>query len=140
MKSMRPAYMRPPITLPERPDAAPEEPPKQNARAKKKARTESRLKSANAEHRRVYKGSDGRAITDVDVAVANVMRQLRTERGLSLNHIANVLNVSYQTVQQYEAAKTRLSASMLFRLCMFYDVDPNYFFKDVPTETSSEGE
>jgi len=48
--------------------------------------------------------------------------------GLTQEAVAAQIGVRLATVQKYEAARHRISASTLYRICRALDVRPNYFF------------
>lgn len=71
----------------------------------------------------LYDGPD-----PVDVFVGKRMRDRRLQQGLTQEAVAALIGVALATVQKYEAARHRTSASMLYRICKVLDVRPNYFF------------
>jgi transcriptional regulator with XRE-family HTH domain len=65
----------------------------------------------------------------IDVYVGMRVRESREKVGLSQAALAKQIGVSFQTVQKYETAENRISASTLFRLGQVLDVPPGYFFE-----------
>lgn len=63
-----------------------------------------------------------------DVALGKRMRALRTERGLSLEQVADVLGITYQQVQKYETGANRTAPSKLARLARLFKVPVGTFF------------
>ena len=61
--------------------------------------------------------------------VGKRMRERRLQAGLSQSAVAELLGISFQQVQKYEAADNRISASTLFRLGQGLSVPPGYFFE-----------
>jgi transcriptional regulator with XRE-family HTH domain len=56
----------------------------------------------------------------------------RREKGITQGALAKALGVTFQAVQKYETAESRISASTLYRLCQVLDVTPSYFFAGYP--------
>ena len=72
----------------------------------------------------------------IDVYVGRRMRERRLKRGLSQPALGQLLGVSFQAVQKYEAAEIRLAASTLYRLSQILRVTPGYFFEGYGREAS----
>jgi len=47
---------------------------------------------------------------------------------MSQTDVAELLGMSFQQVQKYEAATNRIAASRLFELAQIFGVKPDYFF------------
>jgi transcriptional regulator with XRE-family HTH domain len=75
----------------------------------------------------------------VDAHVGSRVRWRRMTLGLSLEWIGQALGVSYQQIQKYEGGTTRISASALFDLAHILEVSVDYFFADMPHDTSDYG-
>jgi CheY-like chemotaxis protein len=67
----------------------------------------------------------------MDVFIGKRLRESRNRRGLTLIDVGDKLGVSYQQVQKYEQAASKISASMLHRVLSLYEVDIGSFFDDV---------
>jgi len=65
----------------------------------------------------------------VDEYVGERIRQRRTMLGLTQEHLANGLQISYQQVQKYETGANRISAGRLFEIGRQLDVNISYFFE-----------
>jgi transcriptional regulator with XRE-family HTH domain len=65
----------------------------------------------------------------IDVFVGKRVRERRQRENLSQSAVADHLDVTLQSVQKYEAARHRISASTLYRLGEALGVAPGYFFK-----------
>ncbi len=50
---------------------------------------------------------------------------------LSQRKIAELLNVSPQSIQNYESGKNSLNIFYLYKIAIFLGVDVNYFFQDI---------
>lgn len=56
------------------------------------------------------------------------IRTLRKSRGENQEELGNVLGVTYQQIQKFEAATNRISAARLALIADHYGVDPEYFY------------
>lgn len=65
----------------------------------------------------------------VDIQVGNRLRLLRKARGLSQREVAEVIGVTYQQIQKYETAASRLAPSTLAEIAHHFGV-PTSFFLD----------
>ena len=72
----------------------------------------------------LYDGPD-----PIDVHVGRRMRKRRLQQGLTQEAVAAQIGVRLATVQKYEAARHRISASTLYRICKALNVGPAYFFR-----------
>ena len=54
------------------------------------------------------------------------LRELREDRDLTQQQIADMLNCKQNTYQQYESEKRQLPLSALKALCLFYKVSADY--------------
>lgn len=64
----------------------------------------------------------------VDQYVGMRVRQLRLERKLTQKQLGDQLGRTFQQVQKYENGTNRISASVLFRISVIFDVPIMYFF------------
>jgi transcriptional regulator with XRE-family HTH domain len=80
----------------------------------------------------LYDGPD-----PIDVFVGRRMPERRLLQGLTQEAIAAQIGVRLATIQKYEAARRRISASVLYGICQALDVQPDYFFA-VYKETGSD--
>ena len=55
------------------------------------------------------------------------IRDLREDRDLTQQQIAEILNCKQNTYQQYESEKRQLPLTALKILCLFYKVSADYF-------------
>jgi transcriptional regulator with XRE-family HTH domain len=69
---------------------------------------------------------------EVDIMVGRRLRRRRRHLGLTQQDIARACEVSFQQIQKYESAQTRLSVAMLWQLACVLEVDIGYFFVDLP--------
>ncbi len=54
------------------------------------------------------------------------MRDLREDKDLKQEDIAQILNITRQQYQLYESGKRKLPIDLLIKLCKFYDVSADY--------------
>lgn len=71
----------------------------------------------------------GRKADAVDRWAGGRLRVLRESRGLSLEAVGEILEVSQQQVSRYEHGHHRLSAGQIFRLARGFDVPVSWFFE-----------
>ena len=70
-----------------------------------------------------------RRSTAVDEHVGERMRARRRELGMSQQHLAQPLRMTFQQVQKYERGANRVSASRLYEAAVVLGVTPAYFFE-----------
>jgi CheY-like chemotaxis protein len=70
-------------------------------------------------------------LTTIDKYIGKQLREKRLNRGFTLACVASYLGRSYQQVQKYEQAQSRISAPLLFRLASFYGISIDKFFEGV---------
>ena len=63
----------------------------------------------------------------VDAHVGGRIRDRRTVLGLTQEHLANALNISYQQVQKYETGANRVSAGRLYAVSNFLQSEVRFF-------------
>ena len=73
----------------------------------------------------------------VDDHVGERIRERRTMMGLTQEHLAQALEISYQQVQKYETGANRVSAGRLYEIAQRLEVDVAYFFENLEPLTSS---
>ena len=59
------------------------------------------------------------------------LRELREDKDLTQQDIANILSCKQNTYQQYESGKRQLPTAALKKLCLFYGVSADYIL-DLP--------
>ena len=78
-----------------------------------------------------------RLATTVDAHVGSRIRELRRQHGMSQQHLAGELGLTFQQVQKYERGTNRVSASKLYETANVLRVPVSYFFEgleDPPIE------
>lgn len=71
----------------------------------------------------------GKLARRVDAYVGERIRERRTALGLTQDHLASALEISYQQVQKYETGANRVSAGRLYEVAKKLDVDISFFFE-----------
>lgn len=61
------------------------------------------------------------------------LRELREDRDLTQQQIAEILNCKQNTYQQYESEKRQLPLIALKKLCLFYKISADYIL-DLPSD------
>ncbi len=54
------------------------------------------------------------------------LRDIREDRNLTQQEIADLLNVKQNTYQQYESGKRQLPLQSLVKLCSYYNLSADY--------------
>lgn len=76
--------------------------------------------------------------TAIDRHVGNRLRRLRLINGVSLEKLAEIVDVAPQQIQKYEVGETRMSASRIFELSKIFGVPLTWFYDDLNAATSAE--
>lgn len=71
----------------------------------------------------------------VDAHVGERIRERRAVLGLTQEHLANALNLSYQQVQKYETGANRVSAGRLYEMAKYLNVHVSYFFESLDEDS-----
>ena len=72
----------------------------------------------------------------IDRFIGFQLRKHRQKRNMTLHDVSDALGISYQQVQKYEQAISRVSASTLYKLTKLYEIDIGNFFEEVDSEAS----
>ncbi len=79
----------------------------------------------------------GKIATRVDEFVGERIRERRTQMGMTQEHLAAALDISYQQVQKYETGANRVSAGRLYEIAQHLNVEVAFFFDGLePTAAS----
>lgn len=73
----------------------------------------------------------------IDVHVGGRVRLRRMLIGMSQEKLGDSLNLTFQQVQKYEKGANRIGAGRLYRIAQLLGVSVQFFFDDVPGESSS---
>lgn len=63
----------------------------------------------------------------IDINIGVNLREIRKSKNLTQTEVGKVLNITPQQIAKYEAGRNRISASTLYRLACYYDVDIGVF-------------
>jgi len=74
-------------------------------------------------------GHDARKPTDADRFVGQQLRQGRREMGLTQDGLAQLLGVTFQQIQKYEAGHSRMSAGRLREVAIALKKPISYFYE-----------
>ena len=69
-------------------------------------------------------------LNSIEKVIGKQLREKRLKRGLTLSAVANEIGVSYQQIQKYESAISKISASSLYQLSLLYGIGIENFLKD----------
>lgn len=64
---------------------------------------------------------------DMNKELGTWLKQKRTEKGMTLQQVADKFGVNRSTIHCYETAKHPITASMLIDICKIYDADLTEF-------------
>lgn len=73
----------------------------------------------------------------IDKFIGMQLRKERKKRKMSLTDVSENLGISYQQLQKYEQAKSRVSVSTLYTLAELYGLEMSNFFLTVGKELSA---
>jgi transcriptional regulator with XRE-family HTH domain len=73
----------------------------------------------------------------VDVTVGRRLKARRRLLGITQKGLANYCGVTFQQIQKYECAVSRVSATMLWRLACVLDVEVSYFFTGITRDRTA---
>ncbi len=79
-----------------------------------------------------------RALRETDLHVGGRIRLRRKQLGLSMQALAESVNVTFQQIQKYEIGHNRIGSSQLSRLARTLNVPVQYFFEGLPGEKAFE--
>ena len=70
-------------------------------------------------------------VKKVNKRIGLKLKSRREEVGLTLQHVALAIGVSYQQIQKYESGNNRISAARLYFLAKILNVNVNFFFQEM---------
>jgi transcriptional regulator with XRE-family HTH domain len=76
--------------------------------------------------------------TAIDKHVGKRLRLLRQINEISLEKLAEIVDVAPQQIQKYEIGETRISASRIFELSKIFGVPLAWFYDDLEAAISAE--
>lgn len=69
--------------------------------------------------------TDPRSVTEVDEEIGARIRARRQELGFPQSHVAELVGITFQQLQKYEAGQNRVSAATLLRVAAALRVEPS---------------
>jgi two-component system response regulator len=79
-------------------------------------------------------------VSTIDKFIGKQIREKRRKRGMTLLEVANKLGLSYQQIQKYEQAVTKVPVTTLYKLSVLYGVKMNQFFDEIDLLSSKRDE
>ena len=79
----------------------------------------------------------GKEINNIDRYISKQLHEMRVKKRLTLACVAAHIGKSYQQVQKYERAQTKISASVLYELASFYEIRMDKFFSGIEDEKNA---
>lgn len=80
------------------------------------------------------------SFSTIDKHIGHQLRKIRKKRGLTLLAVSSKVGISYQQIQKYELADTKISASTLYKLAKLYDVDIKSFFEGIKEHSKNSSQ
>jgi len=74
----------------------------------------------------------------VDINVGRKLAERRLALGYNQSQLARSVGLTFQQIQKYEKASNRVSASKLWEMAQFLDVDVAFFFENLGGERPVE--
>ncbi len=71
---------------------------------------------------------------NADKIIGERIRELRINKGLSRNQLAEQIGVSHQQLQKYEKSLNRIAATRLFLVAKAFKVPVSYFMDELDSE------
>lgn len=68
---------------------------------------------------------------EINLLISKNLTRLRADKGLSLQKVGDLIEVSNQQISLFEQDKNRISAAQLYILAMSFEVDIYEFFKPI---------
>ena len=88
---------------------------------------------------RMASTSDEKSANPIDVHVGDRIRRRRKALGVSQEHLAEQLGLTFQQVQKYERGANRVSASKLYQVACALQASIPYFFEGLPDPIQPKG-
>ena len=85
------------------------------------------------------KERDPRSVTAIDEEIGSRIRERRHELGLPQSHVAELVGITFQQLQKYEAGQNRVAAATLMRLASALLVDPSDLLPGAPKRGKAGG-
>lgn len=83
------------------------------------------------DYRKIY-GQSKLLDTFLNQSAGEVIRELRIEKGLSLNNVADKTTMfTKQTLSKYELGKSKLRMNVFFELARIYNIEPKDLYNKI---------
>ena len=77
-------------------------------------------------------------LKQVRITFGATVRELRLQKGLTQEQLAECLLLQPQTIAKIETGRTFISGEVLVKLCNYFEVDPTIFFAKKPRIMTEE--
>lgn len=67
----------------------------------------------------------------IDQYIGSRIKKRRNALGMTQKELAQSIGITFQQVQKYEKAHSRVSASILYRIALTLKTHPNWFYFDM---------
>lgn len=67
---------------------------------------------------------------NIDKEISKKLRAARLAHGCTQSVLADAAGVTFQQYQKYEKGQNRISASRLYRMCKYLNINPGSLFED----------
>lgn len=84
--------------------------------------------------------NDVKAADEVDAHVGSRVRFRRMTLGVSQEHLADALGLTFQQIQKYEKGQNRIGAGRLFKIAQILTVPVEFFYEGLRHPASVDGE
>lgn len=78
------------------------------------------------------------SINYIDEYIGRQLRAKRQKRGFTLSEVAAKIGLSYQQIQKYEQAQSKVSAAVLYKFSQLYSISIDSFFSSLPRDSSEK--
>ncbi len=76
--------------------------------------------------------------SDIRKTVGNNLKRLRNSKKLSQEKLAELVDMDRESISSIELGRSFVSSDSLAKLANFFNVEPEYFFKQKPIEHSGK--
>ena len=74
-------------------------------------------------------------IMDFKKDFKDLLKKLRTEKGLTQKALADKIGIPVSMISKYEQGTNKPSNPYLYRICNFFEIEPSYFFTNFDEKT-----
>ena len=58
--------------------------------------------------------------------IGSFLKELRKEKGITQEELANILNTTHSTISAYESGKTTILTAFAYEICKRYNISMDY--------------